>query len=195
MKNAFLQINDLRECIEKVLQDIRNTFLVKLPGAASWTVEEFMDVEFLDCGRRSGPTHRLAWTLQVMECDSHAGSDRAQEGQKGNGGHRSELVVGGCLAESTRVGCEGSAPCLHQCVFWSARRSAGAREADRGSPVSGFGLPLAGARFDSARRPHEVDRSEAGSGLQFASPSELEVSIKTALGPFLWVCVFVAPVH
>jgi len=39
--------------------------------------------------------------------------------------------------------------------------------------------------LDSARRPHEVDRSEAGSGLQFASPSELEALIKTTLGPIL----------
>ena len=36
------------------------------------------------------------------------------------------------------------------------------------SPVSGFGSPLAGAWFELARRPHEVDRSEAESGLQLA---------------------------
>ena len=79
----------------------------------------------------------------------------------------------------------------------TARRAlSGAEEADRGSPVSGFGSPLAGARVDSTRRPHEVGRSEAGSGLQLASPSELEASIKTALGPFLLgVCVFVVPVQ
>ena len=49
----------------------------------------------------------------------------------------------------------------------------------------------------TARRPHEVDRSEAGSGLQFASPFELEALIKTIVGPILLgvcVCVFVVPV-
>ena len=73
----------------------------------------------------------------------------------------------------------------------------GAEEADRGSSVSGFGSPLAGARFESARRPHEVDRSEAGSGLQLAFPSELEASIKavaTVSFGCVRVCVFVAPV-
>ena len=58
---------------------------------------------------------------------------------------------------------------------------------------SGFGSPLAGAQFESARRPHEVDRSEAGSGLQLTSSSELEASIKTAFGPII-LGVFVAPV-
>ena len=49
-----------------------------------------------------------------------------------------------------------------------------------------------------ARRPHEVDRSEAGSGLQLAFPSELEASIKAvATGSWVYVCVcvFVAPVY
>ena len=67
-----------------------------------------------------------------------------------------------------------------------------AQEADRGSPVSGFCSPLAGARFESARRPHEADRSEAGSGLQLAFPSELEASIKAvATGYWVYVCVCV----
>ena len=129
---------------------------------------------------------------------SHAGSEPHTRGIKRERRDRSWLVVGvvGCLAESTRAGCEGSAPHLLQRMCWSARGSAGAREADRGSPVSGFGSPLTGARLESARRPHEVYRSEAGSGLQLASPSELEASIKTALGPILLgVCMFVAPVQ
>ena len=41
-EECFLQINDLHEGIGKVLQDISTTFLVKLPGAASWTEEEFV---------------------------------------------------------------------------------------------------------------------------------------------------------
>ena len=58
--------------------------------------------------------------------------------------------------------------------------------------VSGFGSPLAGAPFESARRPHEVDRSEAGFGLQLAFPSELEASIKAvATVSFGCVCVSV----
>ena len=49
-----------------------------------------------------------------------------------------------------------------------------------------------------ARRPHEVDRSEASSGLQLAFPSELEASIKAvATGSWVYVCVcvFVVPVY
>ena len=70
--------------------------------------------------------------------------------------------------------------------------ASGAEEADRGSPVGGFGSSLAGPRFESARRPHEVDRSEAGSGLQLAFPSELEASIKAvATVSFGCVCVCV----
>ena len=83
-------------------------------------------------------------------------------------------------------------------VWLPGRAPSGAEEADRSSPVSGFGSPLTGAQFKSARRPHEVDRSEAGSGLQLAFPSELEASIKaeaTVSFGRVCVCVFVAPVQ
>ena len=62
---------------------------------------------------------------------------------------------------------------------------------DGGSPVSGFGSPLAGARFDSARRPHEVDMSEAESGLQLALSLRARGLNKDHFGSISFGCVCV----
>ena len=84
----------------------------------------------------------------------------------------------------------------HQRVFRSARGSAGAREADRGSRWLDSARPR-WCPVRTARRPHEVDRSEAESGLQLvlsirAGGLNRDHFWSDSLG--VCVCVFVAPV-
>ena len=51
-------------------------------------------------------------------------------------------------------------------------------------------LTLAGARLRTARKPHEVERSEADPGFQLIYPSELK-SVLKASATISWVCVCV----
>ena len=163
--------------------------------------------------------NRLAWGLPEMGCDSphrrrtsHAGSEPHPRGIRRERRDRSGLfwvlILGWWLFGEhgrwlvvLRLNRLRRVVKDRRLVFTSA--CSGARE----DPPELGRLIAARRCLDSARprwcpvrtarRPHEVDRSEAGSGLQFASPSELEALIKTTVGPILLgvcVCVFVAPV-
>ena len=142
----------------------------------------------------------LAWGLQEMGCDSphrrrtsHAGSEPRPRGIIREWRDRGSVILRflvGCsllswvlvlgwwlfrrwlmvLRGNSRSGLGRIGASSHQRVFRSARGSAGAQEADRGSRWLDSARPR-WCPVRTARRPDKVDRSKAESGLSSSFPS------------------------